>query len=216
MSQELFEAIGEGNLEAVRRLVEADPALAGARDGRGVSAVRMARYRMRDDLVEILLAAGPELDLFDAAVLGRVERVAAILDRDPGAVRADSGDGGTALHLAAFLGGAAMVRLLLQRGSDPLAVAPGFNGVQPIHSAVAGRDGGAVRALLEHGCDVNARQKGGYTPLQGAAHAGMDAVVDLLLAHGADPGARTDDGHTAADLARQAGHGALADRLERS
>lgn len=214
MNKALFEAIGAGDAGRVRRLVEAEPALAGARDERGVSAVRQARYRMRQDVVDLLLAAGAALDIFDAAALGRVDRVRELLDADPALARAASGDGGTALHLAAFFGSAGAVRLLLERGADVGAVAEGFNRVQPLHSAVASRRPEVVLPILERGCDVNARQAGGFTALQAAAHAGMGETVEALLRRGADPAMANDQGKTAAELAREAGHAAIAARLE--
>ena len=213
MNEKLFEAIQAGDVERVRGLVAADRTAAAARDEQGVSAVRRARYRMQDDLVDTLLAANPQMDLFDAAVLGRADRVAELLDGDPDLVQAPSGDGATALHLAAFFGSAETVRLLLERGADAGAVAEGFNGVQPLHSAVASRRQETVEAILEHGCDVNATQRGGYTALQGAAHAGHAAMIDLLLEHGADAAARNDEGKSAADLAREVGREAIAERL---
>ncbi len=58
----------------------------------------------------------------------------------------------------------------------------------PLHAAVAGRKADAMsQCLLERGADVNARQHGGWTALQGAAQAGDREIVKLLLANGADP-----------------------------
>jgi uncharacterized protein len=84
----------------------------------------------------------------------------------------------------------------------------------PIHSAVAGRHGGVVGALLDAGADPNVRQRHGWTPLQGAAEHGDVETVDRLLSAGADPGATNDDGVAAADLARSGGHTDLAERLD--
>ena len=56
----LFDAIGAGDVEQVRSLLQDDPALAGGRSpDSGVSAVLSARYRQRTDLVEAVLEAGP-------------------------------------------------------------------------------------------------------------------------------------------------------------
>ena len=112
MREKLFTAIQAGDVEAVRALVKAEPGLASARDERGISAVRHARYRMNDELVEVLLATEPELDVFDAAALGRDRRLREHLDREPALATATSGDGGTALHLAAFFGTLDGIRLL--------------------------------------------------------------------------------------------------------
>ena len=56
----------------------------------------------------------------------------------------------------------------------------------PLHAAAAGRSKDAVRALLEHGADVNARQEGGWTALHAASQNGDVEMVRLLIAGGAD------------------------------
>ncbi len=78
----------------------------------------IAQYRDKADAVALLLAAEPELDIFDAAAVGRTQRVAEWLDRDPGLLNAASSDGFSPLGLAAFFGHAETVKLLLARGAD--------------------------------------------------------------------------------------------------
>ena len=187
----IFDAIGAGDVDQVRSLLRADPTLANRRcPASGVSAVLSARYRHRMDLVEAVLEARPELDGFDAAGLGRVDRLRELLDADPEAARSWSTDGFTPLHLAAFFGQPAVVALLLERGADVGAVARNPMQVQPLHSAVAGRDLESVRLLLAAGADPDARQHGGWTPLMAARQHGDTEVERLLLDYGAsDSGA---------------------------
>lgn len=193
----LFDAIEADDLERVRTLLRADPDLAAGRSpDTGVSAVLSARYRQRADLVEAVLAAGPPLDVFDAAALGSVDRLRQLLDDDPDAVRSWSTDGFTPLHLAAFFVQPAAVALLLDCGADVGAVARNPMEVQALHSAVAGRDAESVRLLLAAGADPNARQRGGWTPLMGARRHGDTEVERLLLDYGASDDA---DGGPAPD-----------------
>ena len=215
MSEELFAAIDAGDVQRVGSLVQAAPARAGARDAQGVSAVLHARYRNRFDVVDVLLAAEPnrDLDVFDAAGLGLVERLEAILDSDPEAVDAVSGDGFTPLHLASFFGHPTAVRLLLDRGAPVGAVSSNAMELQPLHSAVAGGHAEVVDLLLDAGADADARQEGGWTPLMAAAASGNEPALEALLLHGADPDARLDDGRNAVDLAVERGHPDLAERL---
>jgi ankyrin repeat protein len=77
--------------------------------------------------------------------------------------------------------------------------------VRPLHSAAATRDAESARLLLEAGADPDARQAGGFTALQAAAHHDDDALAGLLLHHGADRGLRNDDGADAEALARANG-----------
>ncbi len=191
MSNRIFTAVKAGDLDALNALLAGDPGLASARED-GVSAVLVALYHRQDGALDALLAAGAEVGPLEAAALGDVTR----LDPD-----ARGADGFTALHLAAFFGGADAVRALLRAGADPDADAENPLRVRPLHSAVASRDREAVRALLEAGADPNVVQRGGFTPLHGAAHAGDAAIVRLLLEHGADRTATTDDGKDARALA---------------
>ena len=58
-----FRAIESGDAKLLRALLVTDPGLAAARDPDGTSAVRAARYRGATELVAILQAAGPPLDV---------------------------------------------------------------------------------------------------------------------------------------------------------
>ena len=177
------------------------------------SAILTALYHQRPDEADRLAREAEALTIWEAAALGRDDRVGQALDGDPALVDAYSPDGNTPLGLAAFFAKPATVRLLLERGADVSAVARNYMKVQPLHAAVAGRNAEAIALLLERGADPNARQQVGYTPLMGAAGAGREDLVDLLLRHGADPALASDDGKTAASIARDHNHQGLAARL---
>jgi ankyrin repeat protein len=198
---DILEAVKAGDVERLTALLKQDPTLAASRDEVGVSAVMHARYRSRTEMVEILLARRPHLDIFEAAALGRTQVVNARIDEDQAAAKAFSGDGFTPLHLAAFFGQPEVVALLLERGGDPSAVARNASEVTPLHSAAAGRNLEAVRLLLMHGVDANARQRGGFTALHAAALHGEVGIARLLVARGASPQAASDDGKTPLNLA---------------
>jgi ankyrin repeat protein len=213
---DLLQAIDASDEAAVDALLGADPGLAAARDGDGVSATMHALYRGRPAIANRLASSLPALDVFEAAALARADRVRELLAADPSLARASSPDGFTALHYPAFFGGqdaATVARALLDAGADVDARSANDFDVLPIHSACAGNHDDVVEVLIAAGADVNATQSGGYTPLHGAAQNGAETTVDRLLAAGADRTARTDDGRTAADLAATAGHAELAARL---
>ena len=176
------------------------------RDPQGLSPAMHELYRGKTEEAERLLPDQP--NGFEAAAFGLTDLLRELLDREAALATAFSGDGFTALHLAAFLGHSDTVALLLDRGADPNAVARSeqIGPVQPLHSAAATRQLECARLLIAHGADVNARQAGGYTPLHEAAGNGDIELARLLLEAGADREARKDDGQTPADVADEHGH----------
>ncbi len=164
--------------------------------------------------VDELLADDPELDVFEASALGRVQRLEELLDADPGLVAAWADDGFTPLHLAAFFRHPDAARLLVERGALVDVVARNKElEVTPLQSAAASREEETAALLLERGADPNVQQRGGFTALHAAAQNGDEPLAQLLLVHGADRALTADDGRTAADFARDAGHDSLATRL---
>jgi len=118
-SQEIFDAVRAGDTGRLQALLRANPGLANVRNERGHTPVLIAQYRDQPEAVALLLAAEPELDIFDAASVGRTERVAEWLERDPGLLDAKSAMGFSPLGLAAFFGHEDTVKMLLARGADP-------------------------------------------------------------------------------------------------
>jgi ankyrin repeat protein len=184
----IFDAIEAGDAARAAVLVAADPLQAVARNEQGVSALMLARYHSQPAIVAALLEAAPELDVFESAALGVVERLQQLVDEDPGKALARSADDATALHFAAFFNQPECVRILLEHGADVHAVSPTFGNVTPLHSAAAADSLEIVRRLVEHGADVNARQDGGFTALDAAVQNGNDELRRYLEERGAERG----------------------------
>ena len=212
-AQECFDLLAKGDGEGLRRLLASDPAVAEARDTTGVSLLMHCLYRGRRDLAEAIAAKKKELDLFEAASLGRLDRIEEYA-RDVKAVNSFSSDGFTALHFACFFSQPESARLLIEMGATVDAVAANPMRVMPLHSAASARNLEAARLLLQHGAPVNPRQQGGWTPIHAAAQNGHLAMVELLLHHGANPKLANDDGKTPAAVAREQGHADIAALLE--
>ena len=207
MTSEFLAAVKEGDRGAVERMLEADPGLVSARDVGGASAVLLAYYYGRAEIIEALLARGPHLDVFEASTAGDLARVRELVAADGSLVNASAPDGFSPLGLAAFFRRREIAAHLLAHGADPSAPSQNAMNVTPLHSAVAdGGDAELARMLITAGSDVNARQRHGWTPLHGAADGGDPELVRLLLARGADPNARNDNGDTPLDVAREKRH----------
>ena len=210
-SGNIFEIITNGEFSELQKLVAADKALARSRNTDGVSALMIAAYYRKTDMVRYLRGKVADLDIFETAALGDEQLLRQSL-RDKQSVDARSADGFTPLHLAAFFNQPGCVRILLEQSAQVNVVAGNPSQVQPLHSAVACRSVAIVKILLEHGADVNAKQQGGWTALQAAAKHGSMELVELLLQQGADPNQPADDGQTAKTMSA---NDEIRDRLKR-
>jgi ankyrin repeat protein len=133
---ELIDAVRAGDVRTVQTLLATQPSLASARDGQGVSAVRIAYTGGHRRVLDALLAAGPDLDVFDAAALGHVNQLEILLGLDPSLSSSAGPDGVTALHLAARYGHAAAARRLIDAGADARArTAAGESPADMAHAA---------------------------------------------------------------------------------
>lgn len=213
MEQQLFDAIRAGKADEVRQLVQQNPSLKDARDASGASAVLIAAYNMKPDVVNALVELGATVDIFEASVLGKVDRINEILKAAPARASEHAPDGFTPVSLAAFFGQPAAVNALVAAGADVNAAAKNGLKVQALHAAVAGRNLEIVKAVLDAGADPNAQQQAGFRPIHEAGTNANRKLAELLLAHGADPTLTSDDGKSAVDLAREKGHGEFADWL---
>jgi ankyrin repeat protein len=108
--------------------------------------------------------------------------------------------GATPFLLAAMAADVAVMRVLLDRGADPLAktssgttalmLAAGLGHAPGITPVTEERALEAARLTLEHGNEINAANAAGDTALHGAAFWGADRVVQFLAGKGANVNAR--------------------------
>ena len=201
-----FSALEAGDMDMLRMKLAQDPDLAHCRDLNGASLLLTAVFRGATEAVALLEETAGPLDAFEAAALGRTDRLAELLDAGEVRLSDQSPEGFGLLHLAAFFGQTEVAEMLLGRGADIEAVAAHGMAVRPLHSAAAGRKKDVVLFFLEKGADIDARQGGGFSVLHHAAGQGNLELVRKLLARGADPAAKSDAGRMPVDLAKSAGH----------
>jgi ankyrin repeat protein len=219
VNQHFLKLIQSGNTAEVATAIQEDPSLAAWRDAQDVSSLMWSVYSgqllVRDFLVAKLAAWNLPLDVFESAATGNEQRLQTILGESPQASLAYSGDGWTALHLAAAFGTPLSVAALIFRGAKVDAVSRNAQKNQPLHAALAiGKNPSTIELLIAHGADVNATQAGGFTAIFSAATANRQDLAELLVNHGADPRHSSDQAKTPADFARERGHEELAAWLE--
>jgi len=214
MSKTFFNAIRAGDRAAVDTLIDSDSSLLGALDENGLGAYAAARYSGRGEIAALLLEKGVKLDIHAASMAGAKQAVLDMLAENPELTGRYSGDGWTPLHLACFFGQPQIAAALIAAGADVNARSRNLMQNLPLHTAAAGRNREAVRLLLEHGAEVNARQHGGWTALHAASQNGDVEMVRLLLGGGADIDLRADNQQNAMDLAMTKGHQAVVNLLD--
>ncbi|MGH9219455.1 MAG: ankyrin repeat domain-containing protein [Vicinamibacterales bacterium] len=215
MEQQLLEAIKGGRADDVNRLIRDDPAQLKTCDASGASPLLIAIYHQKHDIAKAIADAMGAVDIFEAAALGRVDRVKQLLRDEPSLASAYAPDGFPPVGLAAFFGHLEAVKALIAAGADIHAAARNGLKVQAIHAAVASKNLDIVRTVLEAGADPNAAQQQGFRPMHESGSSGSRELAELLMKYGGDPTLKNDEGKSTIAFAREKGHTEFADWLEK-
>jgi len=209
-------AVVAGELERVRELLAAEPALARAADEHGRSAFLIAHLHGHAQVAEALRACGLELDLVESFVAEDWTRVEQLAASDPSALARAHAVGGTPLYAGALVGSLDMHRLR-SLGCKPDDAPSGGSGYTPARGALEGaRPDWALIALcdlLGNGGSANAPQRAGSSILHGAVLRRDERLVRTALRKGAAAEARDAQGRTARELALELGWSAGAELL---
>jgi ankyrin repeat protein len=156
----IADAAARGDREAVKALLK-KAADVNAAQGDGMTALHWAAMNGDAELAQMLIVAGANIRA--ATRLGTY----------------------TPLYLASQHGHAGVIQALVTAGADVTAGTP--NGTTPLMVAAASGAVEAVRLLIEHGSEVNAKDGvRAQTPLMYAAASNRAAVIELLASKGAD------------------------------
>lgn len=190
----LHAAAWRGDDSAVSR---ADRTALAARDGHGRTALHVATFAKRHEVIRALAGAGADLgalenDRYDAVTIAAVAddgpTLALLLELGASARLTTSRYDGTALIAAAHLGHDGVVRQLIAAGA-PLDHVNNLHWTALIEAVVLG-DGGprhqrVVQDLLKAGANTQLPDRDGRTPLALARARSYTEIVKLLEAVGA-------------------------------
>ncbi|MDT3402522.1 ankyrin repeat domain-containing protein [Mucilaginibacter terrae] len=205
--------ITTGDLYNLNQLLSQNPSLAKNAVSDDVSPLMLSCYYKKPDATNILLKYLDEVDIFEAAAVGKFDILAYQVYNNPEQIHEYNADGFTPLALACYFGNYEAARYLIFKGADANQPLNGPSGIRPIHLAVAGNHLDIARMLIEHNVQINTQHDTGITPLHYAAKNGNLEMLVVLLEEGADVSIKMDDGALPADLALNNGHFEIADIL---
>ena len=195
----LHSAAWRGDLKSVEMEINRGASI-GARDGDGYTALELAVWNMHAELIEYLLSiyereglvlndqldegklSGPVLIL--AAWNDDVDTIHRLLDAGAD-VSVRTSDGSDALWAATTNQSMAAIKMLTAAGAD-VSKTYTTNEETLLHIGASFRNVGVVKALLEAGANVRARNGLGETALHLAAQYGRVAVMKVLREAGAN------------------------------
>ncbi|XP_063929652.1 ankyrin repeat domain-containing protein 50 isoform X2 [Zophobas morio] len=119
--------------------------------------------------------------------------------------------GQAALHVAARLGQAQVVKVLLEAGAN--ADQADVDGWTPLRAAAWGGHTEVVELLVNHGCVLDSVDAENRTALRAAAWSGHEEIVKILLQNGADVNLTDHEGRTALIAAAYMGHSEIVEHL---
>src|SRR2546429_2297267 len=153
-----------------------------------MSALLEALHSGRNEQVDELLAQDPELDVFEAAALGKPGRLRELLAEDPSRANAFGDDGFQPLTLACFYGHVEAAKVLLDAGGDPNTLGRNEHiQTNAFHAAVASENKGPevryelAELLLERGADPDIPQGTHDIRAIDAARQNGDERLEALL-----------------------------------
>ena len=185
----LLHAVKNGDAPAVLVSLLKAGASVNATEGDGATALAWASHRDNLEAAKLLIGAGADVNAGNEygvtpLALGCINRSAAMIaillkaGADPNLARST---GETPLIVCARTGASEAVKLLVARGAN-VNVKEALQGHTALMRAAAGKHADVVRTLVEHGADVHARSRGGFTPLLFASQQGDIESARILLA----------------------------------
>ena len=215
-TDEFLESIQKGDKTKVNQLLARNPELANTKNKDGVSVILHAFYYGQPDIARAIAEKKKDPDVFEAGVLGKLDKVKSLVTRDHSLVGSYSPDGFSVLALSAYLGQKDVTEYLIANGADVNAVAKNPTGFTALTGATANNHTEIAKMLVNNGANVNHRYEEGVSPLMEASLNGNVELVRFFLEKGADPNAKMKDGKSPLSFAREKNHTAVVDILKKN
>ena len=206
----IHDAAANGDLDAVKKIVEQDPRLVNQDDKYEWHPIFHAGLRRHYDVVKYLIDSGADLAAHD----GYVIHYAGEVPDNKGVVSLLIAYGGLDAHAkpsseaarqfiyAVFLANVQRVSAML-RDNSTLVQERYARGDTALHHAARNGDLEIVEQLVSSGADVNGTSDHAHFPLYCAAGHGHVETTRYLVEHGADLQARLADGKTVVEWLKQ-------------
>ena len=168
-AQTIFEAVKNGNLDAVKNILSQDASLANSPDENGNCPVSLALSGANTELVRLLIQKGADVNL-------------------------KNNYGFTPLHIAADKNQIEIGKILIEAGADLNAVSR--YQTTPIFNAIEKGNIGFVELLIQKGADINFQSPIFGCPIHRAVYRDNTDILKLLIKNAAnvevvDPNGRT-------------------------
>ena len=206
----IHDAAANGDLDAVKKIVEQDPLLVNQDDKHEWRPIFHAGLRRHYDVVKYLIDCGADLAAHDGYAIhyaGEVpdnKAVVSLLITYGGldAHAEPSSEIARQFIYAVFLANTQRVNAML-RDNPQLVQERYARGDTALHHATRNGDLEIVKLLIGSGADVNGTSDHGHFPLYCAAGHGHVETTQYLVEHGADLQARLGDGKTVVEWLKQ-------------
>ena len=189
-SDDIFDAINDGDVQTVTKILDDNPDVVSTRDHDGVMPLEYAAIDGRLDMVRLLLDKKADVNAKESragttaiftAVLNNHKDITELLLSHNADVNAANNNGETPLYLAAENGYKEVAELLLANKANTKC--SDYVGDTALHKAAFKGHGDMVKLLLANKADVNAKNKDGDTPLTY-----IISRVDAVISFGANYG----------------------------
>lgn len=224
-AQDFYQAIREGQVATVQRILAASPQLASEQEGTETYPLHVAAAHGQAEVLDILLEHGAQLNqtddtgataLHEAARANQLATATALITAGT-ALDTQTQRGKTPLHLTDH---PEIIRALLHAGANPhlqdrfeqtpmkylLNYALRFKALRPIKNA-------ALTTYVDEGVSFPVTSDAGRYTLHTAALIGHAVLLDTLLTRGADPTMPNDNGGTLLHSATLGGMASIMERL---